>query len=205
MTDPVELPRIVPMAPPAPGSTFAEWIRSLIFWAIFLGIIGFSLYHYLNQNQALWQKIRGLRVVRGLVAAWRGLWRWIRGVNQNIAQGVEAGWKRLVARRSGGSPRPSWGFTSLRRMSPRQRVLFFYLAMLRRGRENGLPRNPSQTPYEYAGRLRSQLTEVDSDVDSITDEFVEARYSRHEISLEHANIVQQLWRRIKRAMRAALE
>jgi hypothetical protein len=90
---------------------------------------------------------------------------------------------------------------NLRRLSPRQRVQFFYLAMVRRGGEAGVGRQPLHTPYEYAIILREGRPEVKDEVTGLTEEFVEARYSRREIALEEARLVQRYWDRIKRALR----
>jgi hypothetical protein len=73
--------------------------------------------------------------------------------------------------------------------------------MLRRGGERGYTRGLTQTPYEYARALESQVPEIDQDVDSITEEFIEARYSRHDIPPEHVGLVRRYWERIKRALR----
>ena len=78
---------------------------------------------------------------------------------------------------------------------------FYYLAMLRRGGERGHARQPTQTPYEYARTLESQIPEIDQDVDGLTEEFIEARYSRHDIPAEHVGLVRRYWERIKRALR----
>jgi hypothetical protein len=57
------------------------------------------------------------------------------------------------------APRPDSG--QLRKLSPRQQVQFYYLAMLRRGSEHGHARQPTQTPYEYARALENQIPEID--------------------------------------------
>jgi hypothetical protein len=73
--------------------------------------------------------------------------------------------------------------------------------MVRRGGEAGVGRQPSHTPYEYAIILREGRPEVIDEVTGLTEEFVEARYSRREIALEEARLVQRYWDRIKRALR----
>jgi hypothetical protein len=102
------------------------------------------------------------------------------------------------AARSASAPR-RW--INPRRLSPRQQVQFYYLAMLRRGSERGHARQPTQTPYEYARTLESQVPEIDQDVDGLTEEFIEARYSQHNIAPEQVGVVRRYWERIKRALR----
>jgi hypothetical protein len=112
------------------------------------------------------------------------------------------GWQRIVARLEGNRifARPGW--ISLRGLDPRRRVLFFYLAMLRRGSEQGLSRRPSQTPSEYAVTLERALPDAEEDIDSITEAFVEARYSRREVDAQEADLVKATWGRIRRALQS---
>jgi hypothetical protein len=76
------------------------------------------------------------------------------------------------------------------------------MMMLRRGQESGIPRQPSQTPFEYGEKLESNLPDVDMDLKSMTDAFVEARYSRHPITPDRARHVYNYWEKIKRAFRS---
>ena len=99
------------------------------------------------------------------------------------------------------APEAARRFVNPRKLSPRQQVQFFYLAMLRRSGERGLPRRAAQTPYEYARTLKSQLLDVDEDVTAMTDEFIEARYSRHEITPEKVGLVRRAWEHIKQALK----
>jgi hypothetical protein len=79
-------------------------------------------------------------------------------------------------------------------------VLFYYLALIRRGGETGLPRKPSQTPYEYGRFLDKSLPEVGESVDSLTESFMEARYSNHIVEDDQVPLVQSYWERIRRAL-----
>jgi hypothetical protein len=73
--------------------------------------------------------------------------------------------------------------------------------MVRRGGERGVPRNPSQTPSEYAAALEKALPSAEEDIESITRSFVEARYSRREVEARDVNVVKAAWERIRRALR----
>jgi hypothetical protein len=73
--------------------------------------------------------------------------------------------------------------------------------MVRRGQQHGIARQPAQTPYEYAQTLQNSLPEIDQDVTGLTDSFIEARYSRHDITTEKVSRVRQYWERIKQALR----
>jgi len=81
-------------------------------------------------------------------------------------------------------------------------VRFYYLALVRRGGEYGLPRQPDQTPREYQLKLQSSLPEIDEDLAAMTAAFYEARYSQHDISEDKAGLVRQWWQRIRRNLRS---
>jgi len=89
----------------------------------------------------------------------------------------------------------------VRRLPARQKVLFFYLAMVRRAGEAGLPRKENQTPYEYGQALAASLSEAKEGVDRMTEAFIEARYSRHDIPNQTARQAQSVWETIRRVLK----
>jgi hypothetical protein len=203
---PADLQRILPQQPQAVASApWLEVLKSILFWAVFVGIMGFSIAYYLRQNQALLDRLKRTSLLHLAGKFWHWLAGWLRGVNENISAAVRASREQLRKRNPFQAGRRGWNLRGLRRMSPRERVQFFYLAMLRRGRERGLPRDPGQTPYEYARRLAPRVPDVEPDLSALTQEFIEARYSLHEISSQRASRVQQYWNRIRKALRAAFK
>lgn len=208
-TTSMEPPSFVP--PPAPAITpggevpWIELLKSVLFWVMFFGVIGYSVYYYLYQNKALAGRLRRLPLLSAFWHAWRWLSERLRNVNRGVSAVVEAGIRRLRARRGSAASVATWRFLNLRRLSPRQQILFFYLAMLRRGGEKGVSRKPDQTPYEYSRSLGSHLPEAEGDVSELTEQFVEARYSLHEVTREQASLVQRYWERIRRALREAFK
>ena len=155
---------------------------------------------FLRQHPDIVEMLMHLPGMSLVVRLWRRVRAWFGGLNQQIEDLLEA--RRRARRpsttRSASAPR-RW--INPRKLSPRQQVQFYYLAMLRRGGEHGHARQPTQTPYEYARTLESQIPEIDQDVDGLTEEFIEARYSRHDIPPEHVGLVRRYWERIKRALR----
>jgi hypothetical protein len=203
---PVEsLPEMVLPTPPADiaGRTRYPWmdvVQSIIFWSIFIGVIGYAFYQYLKQNKDLLRKIKSTRGIKFMIQAWD----WFRGrmrvANRALNAAVGTGLLKLRSLILGTSAPETWNFINLRRLTPRQQVIFFYLALIRRGSETGLSRKPSQTPYEYARLLDKSLPEVQDSVDSMTESFMEARYSNHPVEHEQASLVQSYWKRIRRAL-----
>ncbi|MGQ9815444.1 MAG: DUF4129 domain-containing protein [Candidatus Roseilinea sp.] len=197
---PIEPPQLVPTEPGAPDPLW-EILKSLIFWAIFITIVLYSLSQLLQLRQDWLAKLRQLPGLARLFRGWRWLWAQIRGAGRKLAAQVVETVRNLRMPTTAQQGRRPPGFVNVRRMSPRQQVVFFYLALLRRGSQQGYDRPASQTPYEYASRLTGALPEVSEDVSSMTAEFVEARYSAHEIAPARVSQVQRYWERIKAALR----
>ena len=186
--------------PPAAQGASTDFIQSLVFWIIFLLTIGYLLYHYLDVHPDLTGRFQRLRGLAWLRKAWHRLRTLLHDLNAQLAAVIEAQRERARQAAAARSSRAARWF-GLRRLSPRQQVQFFYLAMVRRGRQHGLERQPSQTPYEYAQTLQDSLPESEQAVSGLTDSFIEARYSRHDITVEKVSRVRQHWERIKRALR----
>jgi hypothetical protein len=208
-----QLPQpIAPQPPPPPQPfpppdanagalpTISEFAQSLIFWLIFLIVAGYVIYQYAEHHPEI---VRALQRIPGwslIARLWQRTRQLFGRLNQHIATALEA---RRQARSAAPTPsrRTSQRWSNLRRLAPREQVQFYYQALLRRSDEHGLARRPAQTPHEYARDLRSHLPEVEPDVTTITDEFIEARYSRHDITPEHVGLVRRCWASIKRALR----
>ncbi len=81
--------------------------------------------------------------------------------------------------------------------APRELVLYYYLSIVRRAAQSGLPRRPGQTPDEYSADLAQALPEAGPDVAPLTRAFVEARYSRHPVARGQAQLLRGHWQRLK--------
>jgi hypothetical protein len=184
----------------APPPSLSEFVQSLIFWAVFFVIVGYVLLQFFRRHPEMVEALKHIPGVKLLMRLWQRLRVWFGGLSQQFEDLREARRKARGAAptRSASAPR-RW--INPRRLSPRQQVQFYYLAMLRRSSEKGHPRLPTQTPYEYARALERKIPEIDQDVDGLTDEFIEARYSRHDIPADHVGLVRRYWKRIKQALR----
>lgn len=198
---PVQEP-VSPLFPnAAPASLpWLDLLKSLLFWGLLITVVGYAFIQYARQNQAIAGWFRRAPVLRWL----RGVLAWVSprlgGLSQQLGLAVKSTLQRLRRPALPLAPRPA-GFVSLRRMSPRQRVIFFYLALVRRAGEAGLPRTPDQTPAEYASRLQTSLPGAETDLHEMTASFLEARYSLHDVSPEQAGLVRRLWDQLKRRLR----
>jgi hypothetical protein len=194
-------------APPPELTSVGEspaWLEALgsaLFWVIVLSIVGFAVFRFVQDR---------LGAAPELPSAEGGWWRrflaWLRSIWQ--------GWRtlqsdirsRLVQRhpeRGGGPTRrmPGARFWSLRRLSPRDLVRYFYLSTVRRAGQAGQPRIPGQTPYEYEADLGEHFSEVEPELSGLTEAFVRARYGHEAVEPADAEAVKPLWQRIKAALR----
>lgn len=193
-------PRIVP--PPEPvapeGEGWAWWplVRSLIFWIVLTGVMGYSLFHFIGDRWGVFRRLSGIRLLvwlrRVLGGMWRGAGRVVTRVQTEVIQ-------RLAARRMGRAAR-AWRYFSLRGMTPRDRVRYYYLSMLHRSAREGFGRPPAVTPLEYQAVLAEHLPEVTDEVHRLSQAFVEARYSEHGITRDDAEAAKGGWQRLRRAL-----
>lgn len=133
-------------------------------------------------------------------------WGWLRtqfiGIAGGAARGISRTLRASIERLRGAIRQARPGFNPFqaisRRLPPRQRVLLTYLLMVRWNTQNGFKRLPHQTPYEYAHRLIVWVPAAQTDLEMITQLFMEARYSRHTITPEQADSAQAAWEQVQK-------
>lgn len=185
------------------GMPWLDVLRSIVFWVVFVGIAVFAVLHFVRQNKEIWNTLARTPVLRWAAQ----LMKWLRekfgSVKMQLSGLVEGGLERLKH----SLPRPSR--TALRRffhprfLDPREQIMFYYLAMLRRGEDGGFRRSPSETPQHYAQFLRDNLPgNLDPDLSNLTQDFLEAKYSQHEITMGRAEAAKRYWYKILDMFRA---
>jgi hypothetical protein len=70
-------------------------VQSILFWAIFIGVIAYAFYQYFKQNKVLLQKIKQARGIKFLIQTWDWIRGRLRGFNQAVTAVVGAGVKKL--------------------------------------------------------------------------------------------------------------
>jgi hypothetical protein len=198
----------LPQPPPQvtqPGDAAApDWfaiLRAVVFWVIVLGVLFYLARRYLRDRPGLGQALTRVKPVGRLYRLWEILWRWLKIWTARLGQSVGERLPRR-SRRAASAPgmrRPR--FFRLGALPPREQVARYYLNVLRRAREQGLGRERHQTPYEYQATLESSLSQVQQEVEALTQAFVEARYSRQEVEAGTVRGVRAYWARIKAALR----
>jgi hypothetical protein len=227
---PYEAPRPELFTPPPLISrgpiVWWELIKTVLFWGTLIGLVGYAFVYYFRENPQYFTWMRGSRVFTALTKFWKLLAEWFGGVNQQIVGVVQNGMQRLRSRSVHQMSGTRQNFFNPRRLSPRQQLLFYYLALVQRGGEKGLPRGASQTPQEYSERLIKYITaeslrmtgkeegkinrmipgspeqsEILEEITRLTEGFEEARYSRHEIVKDQASLMRQYWLSVSRVFR----
>jgi len=198
-------PRPTPAPPPefVAGPTvvvadpFWEQLRLIVFGVLLVAMAAAIIYLYLRDRPELLKLIRDARWLRVLYRLWDAL----RQRGANWAQALSRGLAGGLARLRGGLTGIPQRFWSLRRATPRDQVLYYYLSILRRAGEQGLRRKPSQTPDEYDPVLATYITEAQPDVHALTEAFDRARYSGAPIDSEQAQAARNVWERLRAALR----
>jgi len=196
-------PRISPREPVVPGGGAPDWfeiLRSLLFWAVALGILFYVIRSYLRDRPELLEALLRQSPIRALRDFLIALWRRLAGLAEVASQRIP---QRLLLRRvRPRSSRQPFRFLRLGALSPRERILYYYLSIVERARRQGYPRPRSQTPYEYDATLGPKLPEARQELTLLTQAFVEARYSRQTFDREQDRRAHVFWKRVRAALQA---
>lgn len=206
MTDaapPPQPPMPTPQLPTAEEavSVIPPWTGGVIFWVIAAIILGYAAYIYFGGNSKNFAWL--VRLWEMLKARWR------------ILFGAYEQWqtarKRAEAERAAeellkqGRGLPSW--LRLRGLDPDRQVRYYYLALLHRAEEAGVPRKEAETPSSYAPRLAQQLEalEVNDEnraaIGELTEAFIQVRYAGDHVQPDKLSHIKQMWNQLKRRMR----
>ncbi len=178
-----------------------EIVKSLLFWLVFLAIIIFAIRQYIQTNRRLVEMLHQLRISRWILEAWSWITKQFQSAERGIGAMIEAGVNRLRLLRSSAKQTERWHYINPNRMIPRQRILFFYLSLLRRAAEAGTPRSSWETPVEFSRKLRLVIPEENEMVASLTKAFMDARYGLQEMTREDAEKTRTIWVRLTGILR----
>lgn len=192
-------PTPTPVTPP-PDPTFA-FIISSAFWALLIALsIGALLFFLRERGYRLeWKKAQqAMSTVGGQVRAlWLRLRRRARVAGRQLRQRL-----RGPAQESIVPPdNPARGLRRPRSMSPREQIRYYYLSIVHRAGERGVPRADNETPLEYIHDLKQQWPEAEAELDELTRAFVEARYTPRPIDKPAVARVKEEWKRVRERLR----
>lgn len=178
----------------------SEILSSYIFWIIILAIFVYLLRTYFKDNPGQLKWIKAIRF-RYSWLAWLGkFWQWLKGGVQSAIDLLPG----LVVSRSKRGETPTrlkrrWPL--LRKLSAKEKILYYYLNILRRAEKCGLNRQKDQTPKEFAFRLNQNIPDMDREINLLTETFVHARYSRDVFEDTQASLVKTTWQQIRKVLR----
>ncbi len=197
------LPRFEDFAPvqPSGGLPFWETLKAILLWGALLAVVVLALRQYLQANREMAATLQRLAPWRWL----RAFWRWLRGGYDQVRRGARTVVRRTIQRlRALGAPRlpqGDWQYLNLPRLTPRQRILFYYLALLRRADEAGIHRQPWQTPLEFSQRLCQEFPDNEWSVLALTEAFDEARYTNHPLTEQDVGRTRTVWEQMRSLLR----
>jgi hypothetical protein len=187
-------------APPSP-IPWLEAIRSLIFWLVALVMIGYLMKMYIVDRPELLAALRNFRPIDFVVRLWQQLWQVLRGWARSGLEMISEQVKFTRPKYEGSISGRQWRWFGLGKLSARERILYYYLNILKRAEKRKLVRKTGETPYEYEPNLEHAVPDVETEVQEVTDIFVRARYSREGFDEDDANMIKQQWQRIRKALR----
>lgn len=185
--------------PPESAAMLPPWTGGLFFWTFAAILLGYAAYIYFSGKGTDFAWAR--RIWAMLRMRWMALfgayqeWQAAR-VRAQAARAEEA----LREGKSGGLP----GWLRLRGLDADRQVRYYYLALLHRAEEAGLPRKQAETPLHYAPRLAEQLEADDENrtaIADLTDAFIQVRYAGDHVQPDRLERVKQVWRQLKRRLR----
>lgn len=197
---PAPIPTVPPPSPPPveqAGGSPLELLRWLLFAAVALALLVWFLRGWLENRGDLaraFGRIAPLRLLRSLLSA---LLARLRGYAAAIGE--------RLPRRLGGREREATGMRQRFRLpgarTPREQIVRYYLSVVQRAGAQGFPRRPGQSPEEYGPTLAPHLADAETDWTALTAEFVEARYSAHDLASDDSRRARSHWQRVRDALR----
>jgi hypothetical protein len=172
----------------------------LIFWLLAAAIAGYFLKVYLTDHPELVEALKSFKPLGFLIGLLSYIWQKLTGLAQ---AGLELLPHRPALTRQGQNK----GLAQYRRwaglggLSPRERILYYYLNILERAARHGTIRQKHQTPFEFEPDLSQAVPEAQPAVNLLTQAFVRARYSQESFEQTQAGLAKVLWQQIRRELR----
>ncbi len=192
------MPEFTPAEPSATGPLpWWDIVRSVLFWLVFIGVIVLAVRYYVNNRKGLRDFFKSIRIGGWLKDFWGWVRRGFRKISQFTAETAQKGYdqvRKFFAERR--VKLPALG-DLIRRLPPRQAVILTYWDWVRWNKENGLARQESQTPIEYAAALEEKWPAIRDPLEVFTNQFIQARYTRMSIDSELAAQAHELLKALK--------
>jgi hypothetical protein len=199
-TTPVRTPQ-----PPQQPVSIPDWIQSFAFWGILIAVSAFSVIYYLRSHKEYTDVLTRSRFTIWFASLWRWLRRWFKRLNKGIVRTVNQGFRRLrshpITESLSGWKVPF--ITS--RVDNRQKVRLIYLQLVDLAGKTGFHRKKSFTPRQYSRRLVKEVPEVEHQIQVITEDFSQARYTTHPVNNDQVDRSQSALSQVQAALKRKLE
>lgn len=135
------------------------------------------------------------RALAAVADAWRAFLGWLRGTGSELAAMLPAvpGGDLVL-----GAAAPLTRVFRRRPSTERGRVIAYYLEVLERTGKYGFTRRPSETAREFEQDVARREPRAQSDIGIVTDAFLEARYSRHDVQPSALDRMKTAWQSMRR-------
>lgn len=176
------------------------------FWAVLIVLIAMALLFYLRERrQTSMGQMKTFRF-RDQILLWlSGIWARLRGQVHSLQDALILLRKVDKEDEQPQSKKQRWRFLRVSSLSPRDQLRYFYLSTVRRAGEQGVKREPADTPSEYVEDLKQNWPEAEEGLEDLTQAFLKARYSEQEISEEDITPVKGVWKELRRELRQKAE
>ena len=185
------------------GSTpWLDVVQSIIFWLVFAGVVISAIIFFIKNRPNLNHFISDLKLFTLIKEFWHWLIRGLKEAKHASSETIQKGLEKFQTFLRNQKRKLPTLIDLTKRLPPRQAVIVIYMDWILWNRQHGLVRKESQTPYEYAQAYVQQLPEMadqDENISTLTDVFIQARYSRHPIVKEQAHQMQNLSKQLKKS------
>jgi hypothetical protein len=206
-----EMPRPTPPASPqalleqnqgqiGPISETVTMVLSSAFWTLLIAGVVVALLFFIRERRQRAEDDK-------LSLLWAGFVAWLGGLWGRLHGRLAALQLQLPAQNKGSpqasAPGGGWRrrFRRINSLPPREQVRAIYLMAVQRAGQQGVTREPVETPLEYVEELEKQWPEAEEALEDLTAAFLKARYSDQSITAEDLPQVRQTWQAVQREMR----
>ena len=166
--------------------TLLKWI----IWIVLLGVIGYLVW----RNRA--ELLKGLQ---DFLNGWREFWQRLFGRKEKesgTTAAAEGGPKPEQARPFSDFSDP-FSTGTADSYSPNELVRYTFEAFEAWAREHGCPREPDQTPHEFAQQVGARVTSLSQDAQRLADLYCRVAYDAGRVSRKSVAPLERFWRGLR--------
>ena len=182
-----------------PVSETVTMVLSSAFWTLLIAGAVLALLFFLRERR---RRVEGEEPAQ----LWAQFTAWLAAVWLRFRGRVAA--LQLSSPPPGTPSAPPAGFSErlrrrLRRLeglSPREQIRAIYLTAVQHAATAGVPRDPTETPSEFAQDLQHEWPDAEEELQRLTAAFLQARYSDEALDASDVPPVKETWRALQREM-----